>query len=516
MNTLIQAHNNKMNRLVTVSQTRRSKELDFFTDASNNYRSFLYSSSSENKYEDQSLTSIVKEYFINEAQKEDGVLALQTRLNINIKDLSQEDIKRDKKTIANYFSRLDKCMELGGTLIAATDNFLPENLPNFINNYRDKNINGTTEREKDKNMFSLAAWANLFNYFKDVKVLKNFYFRETDGDEIVVFTHDIYFQVRGETFRKYLHNYDYVINDFLKYRNIQRDDVSGDLYYVIRGEIDSNQLDNNELMHLFVSDVPKEMDLGEAFENAGITQNATLQPQFFLGGSIPTEDPNDVEQDTSIQIPMYKIEGNKIIKTLIKPIDTEGINNTPAYNAAIISHIAGLFSYASGNISILSGYSNNKLGLDLPLGINESVTPQLLEMYNSLQPEGKVGFVGNRYAFNTTGYGDKTVSLVDSQKAYIMELILQSNLDKKLPQKNVANGPSIVKELLEDETFQGKELIRILNEQSFPIPEFYKKMLGIKQWEAGMPIFYQKLPPEIRQIPAEQTPEIKEFIEIYS
>ena len=41
MNKLLKSHNDKLNRLVNVSRTRRSNELDFFTDISNKYREFL-------------------------------------------------------------------------------------------------------------------------------------------------------------------------------------------------------------------------------------------------------------------------------------------------------------------------------------------------------------------------------------------------------------------------------------------------------------------------------------------
>ena len=64
MNIVLKGHNDKMNRLVNVSATRRSKELNFFTDASNKYRSYMSSSSSENPYEDNTLANIIKDYFI--------------------------------------------------------------------------------------------------------------------------------------------------------------------------------------------------------------------------------------------------------------------------------------------------------------------------------------------------------------------------------------------------------------------------------------------------------------------
>ena len=97
MNTLIKSHNDKMNRLVNVSQARRSVELDFFTHASNKYRQFINSPSSHNPNEDESLLNKVKDYFIEEAQDPlEGVIAKQTKLNIDIKNLTQTQIKKDK------------------------------------------------------------------------------------------------------------------------------------------------------------------------------------------------------------------------------------------------------------------------------------------------------------------------------------------------------------------------------------------------------------------------------------
>jgi len=516
MNTVLKGHNSKMNRLVNVSQARRSKELNFFTDASNKYRSYMSSSSSENPYEDGTLANIIKDYFIDLAQKPvEGVIARQTKLKLEVKNLGQSEIKEDKKFIKEYFSRLDRCITLGGYLAQATDRTNPQNLPLFISEYRSININGTTERNKDKNMFSMAAWSNLFDYFKDVKVEKNFYFRETESEEITVFTQSMEFLVKGETFRNYLHNVPYVIEDFLKKRNIKYDEY-GNMFYVIYNEIDSSQLDNGELLSLFISNVPEAMDLQTTFEDAGITTNATLQPQFFLGGSIPSEDPNDISEDTSIKIPIYSVVNNKVKKYEVKPIVTEFIDNNPAYNVEVRSHVAGLFALASGHISVLSGYSNKRLGIDLPLGMNEIVTPELAKLYNELDPEGKAGFVGNRYALNKTGYGNQNVAMVDAQRAYIMSVILQSNLDRKLPQSNIANEPSIIKEIINDKTKQGQDLIKGLNDNEMPIPEFYRNMLGITEWQGGMTVFYQKLPEQTNDLPAELDEQTAALVAQYS
>ncbi len=126
--------------------------------------------------------------------------------------------------------------------------------------------------------------------------------------------------------------------------------------------------------------------------------------------------------------------------------------------------------------------------------MNEVVTPDLEKLYDSLSPEGKAGFVGNRYMFNRIGEGSETrISLVDAQKAFMMDLILDHNLDIKLIQEDIPGGPSMVKETLTDQTTQGKDLIKALNDNNMPIPDFYKNMLGIKEWQAGMTLYYQKL-----------------------
>ena len=140
----------------------------------------------------------------------------------------------------------------------------------------------------------------------------------------------------------------------------------------------------------------------------------------------------------------------------------------------------------------------------------------LIKLYNNLSPEGKASFVGNRYMYNRVSNEGRYISLVDAQKAYIMSIVLQSNLDKKLPQKNYANQPSIVKEILTDDTPQGKDLIEALNKYEMPIPEFYRSMLGITEWTAGMPLYYQRLPEEVKDIPTEQSEQMQQLIAQYS
>ena len=517
MNEIIKAHNSKINRLVNGSQVRRANELDFFTDASIKYRKYLNSPLALNKNEDKNLSDIIVKTFLEQAQDQEmGVLVRQTRLATDIKNMSQEQIKEDREYISTFFSRLTSIQEIGGYLIVAVEPVKPDNLPAFISSYNEININGTNERTKDRNMFMVAAWADLFNYFDDVKVEKNFTFRQTNNGEIAVLNQRIKIKITGETFSKYLHKKPYIIDDFLANKNISFDEnMEG--YYTIYGEVDSTQIPNGDLLDLYLSEVPTNMDLGSTFDNAGITINATIQPQYFLGGTIPQGDRNDPGQDTAIQIPMFSIEGNKVKKSMIKPVNTTAINMTPAYKAEINNYVASLFAIASGNISVLSGYTNKRLGIDLPLGINEVATKELQSMYESLSPEGKASFVGNRYQFNTISKNSsQKISLVDAQKAFVTQLIMDSNLDIKIIQEDVPGGPSFVKETLTDQTKQGQDLIKALNENRMPLPDFYKNQLGITEWQAGLPLFYQKLPEESNELPAELDEQTAALVAQYS
>ena len=324
MNEIIKAHNSKINRLVNVSQVRRANELDFFTDASIKYRKYLNSPLALNKNEDKNLSDIIVKTFLEQAQDQEmGVLVRQTRLATDIKNMSQEQIKEDREYISTFFSRLTSIQEIGGYLIVAVEPVKPDNLPAFISSYNEININGTNERTKDRNMFMVAAWADLFNYFDDVKVEKNFTFRQTNNGEIAVLNQRIKIKITGETFSKYLHKKPYIIDDFLANKNISFDEnMEG--YYTIYGEVDSTQIPNGDLLDLYLSEVPTNMDLGSTFDNAGITINATIQPQYFLGGTIPQGDRNDPGQDTAIQIPMFSIEGNKVKERRQKCITNRG------------------------------------------------------------------------------------------------------------------------------------------------------------------------------------------------
>jgi hypothetical protein len=41
-------------------------------------------------------------------------------------------------------------------------------------------------------------------------------------------------------------------------------------------------------------------------------------------------------------------------------------------------------------------------------------------------------------------------------------------------------------------------------------------MLGITEWTAGMPLYYQRLPEEVKDIPTEQSEQMQRLIAQYS
>tara|TARA_R100000656_G_scaffold15926_2_gene15239 strand:- start:10 stop:1566 length:1557 start_codon:yes stop_codon:yes gene_type:complete len=514
--SLIEAHNNTIKRLSDISQTRRASDLDFLTRSSINYRDAQFSPSSANENEDEKLTIKVKDAFIEEAERVGGVIDAQTRLNSQLPNLSNPEIKTLNRYTNDYFKRLKQIGEVGGYLSVATEELQPDNLPNFMADWPNYNINGYNERDRDNNLFQASGWANDFDYYDDVKVKKDFYFQPTAGGEKTVLTQDIYIDPLGKTFKDFLHNKPYIIDDFLANKNLEQDET-GKHWYKISGEVDSDSVVNLNILDHFISDVPAGMKLGDAFENAELTKNGTLQPQYFLGGSPISSDNETPEEDTAVKMPMYTVKENKMGRNLIKFINTEAINANPAYNSEVNAHMAGVFANGGGNPGVLYGYANNRLGIDLPIGFFDYITPEEKALYESLSPEEKTGYMGLREKFNTLNKTNKrNIGLVNAQKAWFLQRTFENNLDRKLPQQVGDNEPSIVKDILTDKTEQGKDMIEFLNKNNMPIPEFYRIMLGIQEWQAGMPVFYQKLPEELKNLPKKPSPKQKEFIKKYS
>jgi len=514
--SLIEAHNNTINRLVDISQRRQAKDLDFVTRSSINYRDAQFSPFSANKNEDEKLSIKVKDAFIDEAERVGGIIDAQTRLNSQLPNLSNPEIKALTKQKNDYFKRLQQIGDLGGYLNVATEEMHPNNLPDFLASWNQFNINGYNERDRDNNLFQASGWSNNFDYYDDVKVKKDFYFQPTQAGEKTVLTQDIYIDPLGKTFKDFLHKKPYIIDDFLAGENLEQDE-NGKHWYKISGEVDSDSIENGNLLNQFISEVPAGFKVGDAFEEAGLTRKGTLQPQYFLGGSHISSDDETPEEDTAVKMPLYTVKGNKIGRSLVKFINTEAINSNPAYKSEVNAHVAGMFANGGGNPGVLYGYANNRLGIDLPKGFFENVTAEEEALYQSLSPEEKVGYMGLREKFNKlNSTSDQKVGLINAQKAWFMQRELESNLDKKLPQPGAGNEPSIVKETLTEDTENGREMIKFLNDNNMPIPEFYRIMLGIQEWQSGMPVFYQKLPEELKNLPNKMTPKLKELVQKYS
>jgi hypothetical protein len=513
---LIKAHNNTINRLVDISQRRQAQDLDMLTRSSINYRDAQFSPSSANENEDEKLNVKVINAFVDEAQRVGGIIEAQAKLNSQLPNLSNKEIKTLTNQKNDYFKRLEQIGQVGGYLNVATEELHPKNLSETMADWSQLNINGYNERSRDNNLFQALGWGNNFDYYKDVKAKKDFYFRPTKSGEKTVLTQDIYIDPLGKTFKDFLHNKPYIIDDFLANKNLEKD-KTGKSWYKMTGEVDSEAAENGNLLNQFMSEVPAGFEVGNGFDNAGITIKGTLQPQYFLGGSAPSKDNETPEDDTAVQMPMYKLHGNKLGRSMTKFINTEAINSNPAYKSEVNAHTTGIFGIGGGNPGVLYGYANNRLGIDLPIGFFENVTPEEETLYHSLTPEEKTGYIGLREKFNNINKGsDQKIGLINAQKAWIMNRVLENNLDKKLPQPGVGNEPSIVKETLNDETEQSKEMIKFLNDNNMPIPEFYKVMLGIQEWQSGMPVFYQKLPEELKNLPKKMTPKLKELVKKYS
>ena len=513
---LIEAHNNTINRLVDISRKRQAQDLDFITRSSINFRDAQFSPFSANENEDEKLSIKVRDAFINEAERVGGVIDAQTRLNSQLPNLSNSEIKALTQQKNDYFQRLKQIGEVGGYLSVATEELHPNNLSDFISNWDNYNINGYNEKDRDTNLIQGSGWANDFDYYDDVKVKKDFYFQPTKTGEKTVLTQDVYIDPLGKTFKDFLHNKPYIIDDFLANRNLEQDE-NGKSWYKVSGEVDSNSLENGNILNQFISEVPAGFKVGDAFEEAGVTRKGTLQPQYFLGGSPISSDDETPEEDTSLKMPMYTVKGNKMSKSLIKFINTEIINANPTYKSEVNAHVAGMFASGGGNPGILYGYANNRLGIDLPKGFFEHVTPEEEAFYQSLTPEEKTGYMGLREKFNTlSNTSNQKIGLVNAQKAWFMQRELENNLDRKLPQPGAGNEPSIVKETLTEDTENGRGMIKFLNDNNMPIPEFYRIMLGIQEWQTGMPVFYQKLPEELKNLPKNPSPKQKEFVKKYS
>jgi len=509
---ILQAHNSTQRRLASIATNRKVTESDFITDISLLNQKANHSPKFTNAFKDPKLSEKIMGAFKEEAQRDGGVIWRETQLKSNAQNLTQEQIKQYKQENQDYFQRLDKLEQLGGNLMVSTEEVSPDNLPTFLSRIDSYRFNGNNLREKDYSMWQSMAWANGFDQTPDVKVDKGFRFeKDASGDDQSIFEQKVNVAIDSKWFKKYLHNKPYVMDDILAGKNVERDPLTGRAFYTINGEVDSTQVDNGELLRLFVSEAQAGMQVGNAWEQAGVTKESSLQPQYFLGGKVIV-DP-EKEEDTALQLTTFEVNDNKLKRNNLKFINTEAINRNLAYKSSVSQEVEGLFASGSGNPPVLYNYAVNNLGTDLPVGFFEEAGEWEKAYYDSLSPVEKAGFMGNRFKFNTIGGGN--ISLLNSQKAWFMDKILGKNLDTKLQENTASEEPSLVKEELTDKNKKGRDMIDFLNKNNMPIPEFYVKNLGINKWQAGMNVYYQMLPKGIRNIPEKLDPELEKLLKEY-
>ena len=509
---ILKAYNSTQRRLSSIANNRKVLESDFVTDISLLNQRALHSPSFTNQFKDPKLLQKITNAFKEEAQRDGGVIWREMQLKNNAQNLSQEQIKRYKQENQNYFQRLDKLEKTGGYLMVGVEPVNPDNLYDFLGNIDSFRFNGTNERQKDYSMWQSMAWANNFDNTPDVKVKKGFRFvNEEGGGAESIFEQNVDVAIDSKWFKKYLHNKPYVMDDILAEKNVYRDEA-GRAFYSIKGEVDSTQAESGDLLDLFISEAQPGMKTGTVWEEAGITKESSLQDQYYLGGSIRTNP--EEEEDTSLQLTTFEVQDNKLKRNNLKFINTEAINRNLAYNGAVGQEVEGLFANGSGNPPILYNYAVNNIGYDLPVGFFEEATDWEKAYYEGLSPAEKAGFMGNRYKFNTIG--SRNISLINSQKAWFMDKILEKNLDTKLQESTASQEPSLVKEELTTKTKKGRDIIDFLNKNNMPIPEFYSKNLGINKWQAGMNVYYQMLPKGIRNIPDKLNPELQKLLKEYT
>ena len=510
--SVIQAANEATNKLISWSGARTAKETNFLTQRSLDYRHQMNSPHATNENVDPKLSATVIKNLTEEADKE--IIFYQQQLKNNNQNLDQSTIKEYKSKVKNYFTKVDDLLNLGGFLNATVEDIKGENLPGFITSLKTTNFNGKNERERDLSMFMANGWANNFDTTGDVKVTKDYEYLPNDGDgSKAILKQKIDVGMFTDTFKRYLKDQPYVMEDVLDNKNMVVE--NGKRYYRIEGELDSTLLENGDIFDVYMTDVPSKMKYGEVFENAGIPQAATLQPQFFLGGKPIDPEVDEPASNNFKTLPSFNVSKNKLYKSDLRFIDTDAINQNPAYQGALREEIEGLFGIGSGNPGVLYGYANNNLGIDLPVGFFEALTNDEKKYYKGLSATEQAGYMGNRYKFNTID-GKTPVSLINSQKAWIMEKLQNKALDIKLQEATSNNEPSFEKITLSDKNQKGRDIIKFLNDEGMPIPKDYKNTLGITEWQAGMATYVQKVPQGFKTLDKKLTPELKEIIKQYS
>jgi len=103
---IIEAAHQGQNRLINISKVRKSKELDFLTDLSYQYRNKITSPHATNENVDPKLTLKVVNDLTREA--DNSIIYYQTQLKHNAQNLSQPIIKEYNKNINDFYTRFLK------------------------------------------------------------------------------------------------------------------------------------------------------------------------------------------------------------------------------------------------------------------------------------------------------------------------------------------------------------------------------------------------------------------------
>jgi hypothetical protein len=516
---IIEAAHQGQNRLINISKVRKSKELDFLTDLSYQYRNKITSPHATNENVDPKLTLQVVNDLTQEA--DNSIIYYQTQLKHNAQNLSQPIIKEYNKRINEFYTKTDEIIKLGGYLDAAIEPMTGPNLPMTINNLSQINFNGKNEEERDNSMVSMNGWANNFDYTPDVKVHKGYDYKSEGGENKTYLTQAVDVDMFSPTWSKYFDGKPYIMRNVVDGKNMVLNQENGRRYYRFYSEIDNTLLADGDIFEMYTTEVPEGMKFGDAFENAGITQESTIQPQYFLGGEVRDPKATTPGADKFDEMDTFTVElgkagaSDKLWKDKIRFIDAQAVLGNAALNSELSSEIEGLFAVGSGNPGVLYGYANNNLGIDLPVGFFESLTRSEKNYYNSLPGPQQAAYVGNRYKFNTVD-GKTPVSLVNSQKAWFREQLNNKALDAKLNSSSSNNEPSFEKIVLDDKTKNGRNMINFLNEKSMPIPSYYSDTLGIDRWQAGMPAYIQKIPEGFKTLPEKVEGKLAEMLAEYS
>tara|TARA_R110002020_G_scaffold387042_1_gene597776 strand:- start:9472 stop:11034 length:1563 start_codon:yes stop_codon:yes gene_type:complete len=491
---LLKAHNTAQENLHTTSVLRKANISNLLMELSLQYRSFVNGPQTDNPYEDPKLSEQIIKDKIKELEEPGGILEMQTMLRSNAQNLPQKEIKFMKQRIERYWLSLNEIEQLGGNLMVAVEGVIPKNLPIFISRLSKTNFNGVDEREKDLSLLMALGWGNCFDYTPDVKVYKSYYYDEEDKKS--VFTQEIFLNMFGDIFQKHFKHQKYIGQDVYNGKNTVL--VGNTPYYRITADVDSNQIKEDNFLSIYISDTLSTMEVGEAWTSAGIEIEGNIQPQFFLGGNMPT---GDEEQDANnlgdVFIEDIKSEEDDevIQQNQIRFVNTEAIDSNVTYKATKGAFIEGIFAVGSGDPGVLYSFSTNNFKIDLPEGFFEPLSGREFSLYTSMPPVQKAGWNGNRYKLSMIGTSQTPISMLDAQKAWFFFQLTESNLTRKLQEgSSYSNQPTFMKRYL---TSQDELMIDHLNEFEMPIPEFYKAHLGIKEWQQGMIVYYQNTPQEV-------------------